>query len=92
MKKIVYLKVLFLLIYTVSCFAENTLLSDPKATAETRALYKNLHIISSKGILFGHQESLAYGVGWREHEFDSDVYKVTGKFPAVFGWDLGHLC
>jgi mannan endo-1,4-beta-mannosidase len=45
--------------------------------------------LSSKGILFGHQETLGYGVGWKGgKDFDSDVYRTAGVFPAVFGWDL----
>jgi mannan endo-1,4-beta-mannosidase len=68
-------------------------LTDPLATAETKALYRNLNKVAQKGILFGHQDTLAYGVGWKAdaNDFDSDVYRVCGKFPAVFGWDIGHI-
>ncbi len=68
-------------------------LTDPLATAETKALYRNLHQLPQKGILFGHQDALAYGLGWQGNAdgFNSDVYQVCGKFPAVFGWDLGHI-
>jgi mannan endo-1,4-beta-mannosidase len=68
-------------------------LSDPLATPETKAFYRNLHHLAQKGILFGHQDTLAYGVGWKSdaNSFDSDVYRVCGKFPAVFGWDIGHI-
>jgi mannan endo-1,4-beta-mannosidase len=68
-------------------------LSDPLSTPETKALYRNLHNLAQKGILFGHQDTLAYGVGWKSdtNSFDSDVYRVCGKFPAIFGWDIGHI-
>ncbi|HUU17285.1 MAG TPA: glycosyl hydrolase [Sedimentisphaerales bacterium] len=68
-------------------------LTDPLATPETKALYRNLHKVAQEGILFGHEDTLAYGVGWKstENDFDSDVHRVCGKFPAVFGWDLGHI-
>jgi mannan endo-1,4-beta-mannosidase len=68
-------------------------LTDPLATPETKALYRNLHKVAQDGILFGHEDTLAYGVGWKsaENDFDSDVHRVCGKFPAVFGWDLGHI-
>jgi mannan endo-1,4-beta-mannosidase len=66
-------------------------LSDKKATAETLILYKNLAQLVSKGILFGHQDDLAYGVNWRYEEGRSDVKDVTGDYPAVYGWDLGGL-
>jgi mannan endo-1,4-beta-mannosidase len=67
--------------------------SDPAATAETQALYRNLHKLAQEGVLFGHQDTLAYGVGWKAdpNKLDSDVYRVCGKFPAVFGWDIGHI-
>lgn len=68
-------------------------LTDPLATTQTAALYRNLHKVAQEGILFAHQDTLAYGVGWKatESSFDSDVQRVCGKFPAVFGWDIGHI-
>lgn len=65
-------------------------LIDKKATKETKALYQNLKQLSSKGILFGHQESDAYGVGWTGQPNQSDVKLVCGSFPAIHGWDLGN--
>jgi mannan endo-1,4-beta-mannosidase len=67
--------------------------TDPRATSETKALYRNLHKVAQEGVLFGHQDTLAYGVGWKSdaNSFDSDVHRVCGKFPAVFGWDIGHI-
>jgi mannan endo-1,4-beta-mannosidase len=42
--------------------------------------------------LFGHQDALAYGVLWKTwHKSRSDVHDVCGKYPAVFGWELGFL-
>ncbi len=65
---------------------------DPNATKQTKALYANLRKISAEHILFGHQDALAYGVGWKEwQESRSDVKDVCGRYPAVFGWDLGKL-
>jgi mannan endo-1,4-beta-mannosidase len=58
---------------------------------ETRALYNNLKLSSKKGIMFGHQDDLAYGIGWVGGEFNSDVHKVCGDYPAIFGWDIGHI-
>ncbi len=67
-------------------------LVDNEATAETKALYNNLMDISAAGdkILIGHQETTAYGVGWWDDpaaEETSDIKKVCGDFPAVYGWD-----
>ena len=66
-------------------------LSDKKATAETVTLYKNLARLTDKGIMFGHQDDLAYGVNWKYEAGRSDVKDVTGDYPAVYGWDLGGL-
>ena len=45
--------------------AANELPSDKKATKETIALYHNLKKLLNEGIMFGHQDDLAYGVGWK---------------------------
>lgn len=47
-----------------------------------------------KGIMLGHQDDLAYGIGWKhngQEKFDSDVYRATGQYPAVLGWDIGKV-
>ena len=41
--------------------------------------------------MFGHQDDLAYGVGWKYEKGRSDIKDVTGDYPAVYGWELGHL-
>ena len=64
---------------------------DKKATKETKALYKNLQSSLKKGILFGHQDDLAYGVNWKYQKGRSDVKEVTGEYPGLFGWELGGL-
>jgi hypothetical protein len=65
--------------------------ADPKATPETVKLYQNLLKLQQKGIMFGHQDDLAYGHGWVYEEGRSDVKDVCGDYPAVYGWELGHL-
>ncbi len=66
-------------------------ISDKKSTYETIILYKNLTKLIDKGILFGHQDDLAYGVNWKYELGRSDVKDVTGDYPGVYGWDLGGL-
>ncbi|WP_336513779.1 glycoside hydrolase family 26 protein [Pollutibacter soli] len=63
-------------------------LIDKKATAETKNLAKNLHILSADHILFGHQHATEYGHGWSGDADRSDVKSVTGSHPAVIGIDL----
>lgn len=63
-----------------------------KAGKTTRLLYTELYrAMQDSVILFGHQDDLAYGIGWKYQEGQSDVQRSTGAYPAVFGWDLGHL-
>ncbi len=71
--------------------AQATLLVDKTATAETRELFVLVRQLADTHVLFGHQDSTAYGVGWSEGRNNSDVKEVTGAFPAVHGWDVGRL-
>lgn len=64
---------------------------DSNATAETNALFMNLLKYRDSALMFGHQDDLAYGIGWWAGDFRSDVNKVSGQYPAVFGWDLGEI-
>ncbi|NMH27413.1 glycoside hydrolase family 26 protein [Flavobacterium silvaticum] len=75
---------------TYSCSAQNAL-CDKSATAETVVLYNNLVKLTQKGIMFGHQDDLAYGVNWKYEKDRSDVKDAIGDYPAVYGWDLGGL-
>ncbi len=65
--------------------------ADKQVSPETKALFKNLHRLSGKKILFGHQDDPAYGVGWKYEDGRSDIRDVTGEFPAVYGFDLGRI-
>src|SRR5690242_6908752 len=65
--------------------------SDKMATKEAVNLYRNLKKLLNKGVMFGHQDDLAYGVGWKYQKDRSDIKDVTGDYPAVYGWELGHL-
>ena len=69
--------------------------ADPAATPATKLLLANLHRLTARGVMFGHQDDLAYGIDqgkmWKGDANRSDVKSVTGSYPAVFGWELGHL-
>lgn len=65
---------------------------DGEATAATVELYATMKAATAHGVLFGHQDDLSYGVGWVDSGSGrSDVRDVTGDYPALFGWDLGHI-
>jgi mannan endo-1,4-beta-mannosidase len=64
---------------------------DKEATAQTKALFLNLKTVGAEGILFGHQDDLAYGVYWKDEPGRSDVKDASGSYPAVFGWDISKI-
>ena len=64
---------------------------DQDATNKTKNLYASLQRLQHKAVLFGHQDDLAYGTSWAYEPGRSDVKDVTGAYPAVYGWELGHL-
>lgn len=66
-------------------------LVDKNATKETKALHRRLFKLMDKGIMLGHQDDLAYGHGWYKENGRSDVKSVAGDYPAVIGWELGHI-
>lgn len=65
--------------------------TDNLATRETRNLYLNLQTIAKKGILFGHQEDLYRGHGWRAVPGRSDIRELVGEYPALLGSDMGKI-
>ncbi|HSR38268.1 MAG TPA: glycosyl hydrolase [Phnomibacter sp.] len=66
--------------------------SNRNATKETVSLHYSLqHFYAGGQVLLGHQDALAYGVGWRYEPGRSDVLEVTGAYPALYGWELGNL-
>ncbi|MGG9960912.1 glycoside hydrolase family 26 protein [Ferruginibacter sp. SUN106] len=92
MKKHCLIVVLLILLLQFSFAQTNKFKSiDPNATAETKALYYNLHKLSGKYILFGHQHATQYGHGWNGDADRSDVKSVTGSHPAVIGVDFSGL-
>lgn len=91
--KPILLPLVFSILLTTTCGQKNETvrLIDAEATMETVNLYRNLHTWQGKGVFFGHQDALAYGVNWKYEPGRSDVKDVSGAHPALFGWELGHL-
>ncbi len=71
--------------------AQTNIPSDNKATKSTVALYQNLKKQMQKGVMVGHQDAFAYGIGWYAQPGRCDVKDASGCYPAVFGWDLGGI-
>ncbi len=57
--------------------------ADSSATTGTVELLRRLHAQSGRGVLFGHQDTVAYGVDWRGEANQSDIKDVCEKRPAV---------
>ncbi len=89
MKKLLTLLYSFVLIGTDHLLIAQTV--DKNATIETSNLLGNLKKQINKGIIFGHQDDLAYGVGWKYEKDRSDVKDVTGEYPGLYGWELAGL-
>jgi hypothetical protein len=89
------IKILFVYCWVMACvFCRLQVMAqmcDKHATTETRHLFANLQKQRAKAILFGHQDDLAYGVGWKYQPGRSDVKETAGDYPAVYGWELGGL-
>ncbi|GAF04105.1 glycoside hydrolase family 26 protein [Saccharicrinis fermentans] len=62
-----------------------------KAETVENVILQKLGKTKAKGILFGHQDDLAYGMQWSYVDGESDVKRVTGDYPAMFGWELGGI-
>jgi mannan endo-1,4-beta-mannosidase len=82
---------LLLLVIISSCHSSKILTADQKSTSETRKLYNILLERSEKGIMIGYEDALAYGIGWKEEEGMCDMYRSSGEYPAVYGWDIGDI-
>ena len=70
-----------------------------RRSAETPAdaLVGKLSALVEEGkIMYGHQDDYLYGHSWKLEDdasefLQSDVYAASGKYPAVFGMDLGGI-
>lgn len=87
------LKLIFLLaLITLAGFGQKLPMpSDKKATKETVALFRSLYELQKKGVMYGHQDDLMYGYSWWYEKDRSDTKDFTTDYPAVAGFELGHL-
>jgi len=83
--------VLILLLTLIGCTDKLPVPADKKATKETVNLFKSLWELQQKGVMYGHQDDLMYGYKWWYEKDRSDTKDFTGDYPAVVGFELGHL-
>jgi len=65
--------------------------ADNKATKEAVSLFRSLYRLQNKGVMYGHQDDLMYGSTWWYEKGRSDTKDFTGDYPAVAGFELGHI-
>ena len=70
-------------------------LADKNAELQTKILFERIREIPNKGIAFGQQDATMYGINWKlktaTSKLKSDIKEVSGKMPAIHGFDLGHI-
>lgn len=89
-----YLRILTLILLIFSFSNCKKTVKEVEHKNNAQQLLSKLKQLNSKGILFGHQDDLAYGIDWKydaKNSLNSDVKRATGQFPAVFGWDIGQI-
>ena len=74
-----------------SLLRNRPVLADIRALPQSVALYQRMLTLMNKGIMFGHQDDPAYGHSWYGEKDRSDVKDITGQYPAVTGWEIGHI-
>ncbi len=86
----------FLFFFLCVCVIQNNILhaqkcSDENATVLTKKLFSNLFKLKNTFTIFGHQDDLAYGVGWKYENNRSDIHSLVNDFPGLYGWDIAHI-
>lgn len=83
--------IVIMVLFDCSVSAQTSLSCDKNATQETVHLYNNLKKLLLNGVMLGHQDDMAYGVGWKYEKGRSDIKDVTGDYPAVMGFEMGGI-
>ena len=92
MHRLTGLIMLIILTATFSCKVIPPLHSDPDASKATKKAYQRFKHLSNEGTMIGYEDALAYGIGWRGGGIEQcDMYRASGAYPAVYGWDLGDI-
>jgi mannan endo-1,4-beta-mannosidase len=89
--KTLKLIIIFILPSLVASAQKPPMPADKLATRETISLFQSLYELKNKGIMYGHQDDLMYGYNWWYEKDRSDTKDAVGDYPAVAGFELGHL-
>lgn len=74
-----------------SMFAQKYAPANPQATPEAKQLFVRLMDLQKKGVMYGHQDDVMYGFSWWYEKDRSDIKELVGDYPAVAGFELGHI-
>ncbi|MCB0645874.1 MAG: beta-mannosidase [Saprospiraceae bacterium] len=75
----------------LGCNYKSLKIADQMAGQAAKSLHKRMVRLADKGVMVGHQDALAYGIGWWNQKNSADMFRVSGEFPAIYGWDLGDI-
>ena len=81
------MKKILLMIAAIFCMAAHA----AKPATAAAGLLDRLASLQKQGVMVGHQDDPVYGCSWKWDKGRSDVKEVCGDYPAIMGFDLGHL-
>lgn len=81
--------IMFIALSTAQPVADKSFTGNNMTQRSANVLH-NLRNLKNR-TMFGHQDALAYGIGWWDVKGESDVKRLIGQYPAVFGWEIGNL-
>ena len=86
-----------LYLLAVCCLAACSGGKKPMETPRDQLVHRLFSYAEKGQIAYGHQDDLSYGHSWVVTDWEtnplerSDVKAVTGKYPAIVGFDLGGI-
>lgn len=78
---------LVLLILITACTGK----TDVAINEPAIKLRSQLKALGTDYIIFGHQDVFSFGENCDTDPYRSDVKDLAGQYPAMFGWELGHI-
>ncbi len=84
-------KFLITVLVSLSFIGCHNTVKKSEAKSSATVLLEKLKAAKGEGLLFGHQDDLAYGIGWKYVDGESDTKRTAGDYPSLFGWELGGI-
>lgn len=82
--------IVILLCIFSSCNSSRVFTSDKNSNNAAKGLLERLKN-TKEGFMVGYEDALAYGVDWKAEKNMCDMYRTSGEYPAIYGWDLGDV-